>query len=1408
MIVSQDKSGMRKSPRLAQGNREPRNGLDAAALVPPRTPHHQKSGARLTELTRVLEAKWQLGLRVGDDTRSPAQNQSPADKAQKKMNRLFFKNESSLDEVLDSFNNSAPGFAHEGRLALFDGMLKSRLLPQSPDSRVGTPLSRSLRSVSQTLQPRGLFHNVKRDGPDYYTAIEDLGSPTDVDTDDDFVTTRSPSPPASPTPASRPAQQQEQASSFIFSRFNARKRPSDDPFNTGSSSKLTKTTKGKQAPNASIPTSIPTPPLFKKPSLEMARPSQAAASATSSVNTSFNDTTAPTQEVNVNTANTSFTSYDGMPDSDITYPRLTRTSSTILNSLDSYDFLGITAKEDGLRDNSYSMEGEAVPEFASDSKSGSVLAPPSPSSRVSAATLTPQKLIQRTRGSPVDMSPLKNNLESPRSSTQLNSPSRMAYYIRELPSQNLFVDKRLFVERISDEASSIPYFLLFICCRLSISNGIPLDQLMLSMDTDRARSDPDIFWSTLGSYIRSEPRDSSQVWAAGKKSFDGYTFKGKITFDGMLATSPSVFKLRLMPIEQERSCLFQRMFGSDRFLYLTFPSFSEDKTNRFTGAQMQQIEEKWKVWILQTQLFLGRKWRVFHIETIEKKNKARKFDGSDKRVILFATEGVGIEKPISVGEMINDFIDLVRNRELGFCKAIARLDLGLSRTVPTLVFKPSQIKFIRDTYSNDIPEASEFNDPALYWGEQCKTKKEMNDGCARISVAAALKIWELYQRATGSDEPLPSAFQGRIGGAKGMWMINSEPHTRDQADRNIWIEVTDSQLKFVRTKDDEDENLYNPHRLTFNYVKHSFVNGSTTLHIDFIPILVDRGVQRDVIANFMITRLDEDRKKLLGMISDPIKLHNWVTKQGSVTPASGILTWQAALPLSLPEKAKLLLRTGFVPDQSPYLARTLKCFIKNRHTWMEQKLSAPLGKATVLLGLADPENVLNPGEVHIHFSSPFVDEFSRETLRHLDGLEVLVARSPAYRSSDIQKVRAVSHPKLSHLVDVIVFPIQGQFPLAGKLQGGDYDGDTFWTCWEPDLVRPFRNAPAPLEPPTPAKYGIKKDTRRLDQVMNPYNLSTVDGFLKEALEFRAAQSMLGRVTNFMGKVVYKENRISSPKIDALCDVRDLLVDAPKQAYRFNSNDFDNLVRYQLRCGNPKIPAYKQAMEANVKFRNVSKGENDPVAALQRNPNNILDYLYFDIVRKHNMETRKQLESLLPKEEDKENDAELQLPFLQLRNNVGEALDKELTALLAGIEEIVRMWNRNLGDKSDLVPDKYDRLLEKCHSRFRSLQPSNANATDPEIAPLIYPYLGSKHPTLWETIRASALYTAYPRKHAFVWHMAGRELARLKSSGNVDTYHVVPGIFADLKTKTNKVPKPEEDEDSEDEFEMATEYIVG
>ena len=54
--------------------------------------------------------------------------------------------------------------------------------------------------------------------------------------------------------------------------------------------------------------------------------------------------------------------------------------------------------------------------------------------------------------------------------------------------------------------------------------------------------------------------------------------------------------------------------------------------------------------------------------------------------------------------------------------------------------------------------------------------------------------------------------------------------------------------------------------------------------------------------------------------------------------------------------------------------------------------------------IADPLAVLQEGEIHLGFSSVFVDVKSGFNESMLHNMDVLVARSPAYLPSDIQKV--------------------------------------------------------------------------------------------------------------------------------------------------------------------------------------------------------------------------------------------------------------------------------------------------------------------------------------------------------------------------------------------------------------------
>ncbi|CAO2652575.1 Nn.00g008580.m01.CDS01 [Neocucurbitaria sp. VM-36] len=1427
------------------------SGPAAPAASLPATPHHLRPGAAIDALILSLEAEWHLGLRVRGADWSPARSRTDdqADRVCGLVKRLFYSAETTLNQAIAGFREVAPVLPQEKRLDVLCQLLSSKVQKngQDPISRTGTPkndppksFKASLIAARQTRLSGNLSRNDQQDEPDSYTTAVDPGSPTDVDTDDELVTPRSPSPPSSPSPSSRLAQRRVQASPFISLRSTTKKRPSDS-FNMSSKSpKLTKTSQGKQTVHSASSGPIPVPPLFKKPSLDMARSFQATGSGMSSVNTSFNDSAFSSQRTNL-TTNTSFTSYDGS--TDMQDSKRTRTSSITIGSLDDYDITDATSlsekaafeldkqkqhdtifsqdlgsrdrstfgsiDEDGLCDVLCQVEEEtrpmSVPSNSSIHRIDGMSATKSfPSNGASAAQTSSNRRLSRPRSSSMDVPPLKGAQQT---ASPAISPLKEPHYIRSLPEQNLFVDDP------PQELSEIPYFVLFISQRIAAAGCVSLQDLMKNIDVTSFYSNADSFWTSIQNHPNPKiaiqnPQEHNRVWQAAKRRFDGYTFKGQLHINPK--RSGQVFNLQLQPIHADKSCRFQRKFGSDRFLYLTAPVFDHidyKKIDRFNKHDMRQIELRWKEWLANDHVFLGRRWRVFHVEPFKKGKGNRKETTHDKRIVLFATEGWGIDAPCSIGSMLNWFLPFARNQGQSFCKAYARLDLGLSRTVPTLVFKPSQIQRLKDRKANGEQEDSVFNDKKLHW-ESIQKEEVMNDGCSVMSVGAAQEIWRLYKAAMGLEGrlPLPSAFQGRIAGAKGLWMISGETSSRDPKDTDIWIQITDSQEKFERHSDDYFEETCDRFRLTFEVSNYSATPSPSELHISFIPIMVDRGVPRQVIAEFMTDCLNASRCQLLDVLTDAARTYDWLYRNGSKSSKNSEILWQAALPVSSEEKVKLLLESGFTPMKFPYLARNIERFITTQHIFQEKSLRTPLGKSTFLFGVADPLGVLKPGEIHVQFSTSFVDEMTETNYLNLRNTDVLVSRQPACRRSDIQKVRAVVCPELNHLVDLVVFPSRGEYPLAGKLQGGDYDGDIFWLCWESKLVEPFSNAPAPVRSPDPTPYGIDVNRQTVKDIMNPMDLKEVDKLLQKAFEFRLRPSFLGRVTVFLEKQAYRENRVFSPTLDNLCGLHDLLVDAPKQGYTFTEEDFNRYIKHSMAINNqPKVPAYKAAMDDCLHFKEIGDIDKARETKYRHKPDQLLDYLYFDIVRKHNIRTIEQVKTLFSTATTA--DELLLHPYTHLQAKQHAVINEELRILKDNVAQLYRRWAS--GFKKGAASEQNDALVDELYRDFRALQPTHVN--DPEVKAWLEPYTGPNSFS-WDDIRASTLYAkfSWPEKANFVFKMAGRELVRMKARSIPDSTHVVPSIYRIMRPKRIKAPieyEEAEDEESEDEFVNAMEQIT-
>ncbi|KAK6398479.1 hypothetical protein LTR65_000030 [Meristemomyces frigidus] len=585
-------------------------------------------------------------------------------------------------------------------------------------------------------------------------------------------------------------------------------------------------------------------------------------------------------------------------------------------------------------------------------------------------------------------------------------------------------------------------------------------------------------WCTQRSF--SSLHKFAEKQGIGKRFGHGFRTEYKDTtfvakFRWSKSTDGPLFDLEIEAPRNENPTAFQRKFGGDRILVVDLPALNRPPSY----AKDQNILDRLLEMFALDQQFLGRRWVQYHVQD-KKRKRAADLDVSQPgayQVAFFAVSGNGLED-ISIAEFLNWAVPFFHNRHQPACKGFARFDLAASRTRSTLTFEPGQMRMVRDQYAQGVPDDSTYNDASLAFPNGFDRKKplEMSDGCSEISVAAMQKI----QLVLGLDY-LPTVVQARIFGAKGVWYRSAGSAGPDCTPAEIWINIADSQVKAKHARSDMDDD---PELRTLNVVNYSRPAKPSILYPGFLSILRDRGVPAKAILDIARDQVNMQKEEYLACIDDMPELHRFMYKQKDLMGTRNKTVISAGFPELTEERIVKLGESGFKPTESAYMKKEVLDIGEYAFNLKAKQFRVRLNKSTTLIGICDPTGTLKPGEIHIAFSSGgFTDEATGQTWSTLHGLEILVARNPSLRNSDIQKARAVFRPELAHLQDVIVFSAQGPRPLASKLSGGDYDGDTFWVCWEESLVQPFKNAPAPWAMRKLEQFGLTKDEVTLAEVI-------------------------------------------------------------------------------------------------------------------------------------------------------------------------------------------------------------------------------------------------------------------------------------------------------------------------------------
>ncbi|KAF7340978.1 RNA-dependent RNA polymerase [Mycena sanguinolenta] len=359
---------------------------------------------------------------------------------------------------------------------------------------------------------------------------------------------------------------------------------------------------------------------------------------------------------------------------------------------------------------------------------------------------------------------------------------------------------------------------------------------------------------------------------------------------------------------------------------------------------------------------------------------------------------------------------------------------------------------------------------ALGWNGEGKppAEKIMTDGCGFMNRSALL----LIRKRVGYDR-LPTAVQGRIGGAKGLWTLH--PDDLDEKPK-IWIR--DSQLKIKLSDDHRVHRIFDLLRAS----RPSPTESRERLSEQSILCLSHNGIPDDVLSSLLVEGLEATVKPLLDWApGTAVSLWRAIDRAGNVdgTRVQRIAGGQESCscrsardkvggPMSLHERAMELIQAGFHPEACEYLYKKLKLVVNNEiNTVIEKyRISLPESTASEAFVIPDPSGRLKPNQIYYRSSNPMKDPTTQTLFQILEG-DVIVSfsffpseyplsgRYPMRLPCDLQMVTAVDIPELYNWPDVIIASTAGQHSLLSLLSGGDYDGDTVVFIWLKEFCEKF-----------------------------------------------------------------------------------------------------------------------------------------------------------------------------------------------------------------------------------------------------------------------------------------------------------------------------------------------------------------
>ena len=455
-----------------------------------------------------------------------------------------------------------------------------------------------------------------------------------------------------------------------------------------------------------------------------------------------------------------------------------------------------------------------------------------------------------------------------------------------------------------------------------------------------------------------------------------------------------------LPSQERFSRLFH-IIGSDMLVTV---SFKDEHNERLRWKQHFQRIRK----ILRDGIFfLGQKYIFFCASNSHLREQKAIFINA-----RFLMEKFNTKDADDALQRMREF--MINHDETGCLlpsKYLSCFALFCSGCTPTVKLQDDDVIYCEDEMTDGLLQAN---------------RTILTDGSGKISLSTGKKIALDYLNLTD----VPSAFQIRYKGVKGVVTV-VEDNESTLKGRKMMIRLSMKKFDLGHLRDD---NLYIIH-----YSKWLKPN----LNREIITLLTS-DANRDFDPEKYIYNLQEKELercyKLFGDVNESMK---------SIMPELNAFTI---------EKLEKMKKFNLIDN--PLFLNLLKLHHKISIHNLINKTRIPFEQGALLMGIADPLNVLKENEVYVCIDQDENSDIKQNAFMEQQNYfvvvqDVLIWRNPCLHPGDIRTVRAVEYQCLAKWKNVVIFPSQGGQNLALNCSGGDLDGDLYYVVWDKKLVPPM-----------------------------------------------------------------------------------------------------------------------------------------------------------------------------------------------------------------------------------------------------------------------------------------------------------------------------------------------------------------